>query len=160
MLRKLLFISAICFAAAVQAQPREGQPVPAYETRLLDGTTLSAAALNGKVVLVVFWATWCPSCQKELPELQKLYDRHRARGLEILAISVDADRYTVEEFWKDHEYGFPVAMRTQAHTQAFGPVRATPTLFVIDRQGVLRLAHVGGMEGRKLESRLLPLLRN
>jgi peroxiredoxin len=160
MLRQLLFVAAICFAAAAQAQPSEGQSVPAFETRLLDGTALPAAALKGKVVLVVFWATWCPACQKELPELQKLYDRHRARGFEILALSVDADRYTVEEFWKDHEYGFPVAMRAPEHTRAFGPIKATPTLFVIDRRGVLRLAHVGGMEGRKLESRLLPLLRN
>lgn len=160
MLRKLLFITAICFAAAAQAQLKEGQPVPAFETRLLDGKTLGAKALKGKAVLVVFWATWCPSCQKELPELQALYEKHRGRGFEILAISVDADRFTVEEFWKDHDYAFPVAMRVPAHTQAFGPVKATPTLYLVDRKGVLRMARIGGLGQDKLEAKLLPLLRH
>jgi thiol-disulfide isomerase/thioredoxin len=107
---------------------------------------------------VVFWATWCPSCQKELPELQALYEKHRAKGFEILAISVDADRFTVEEFWKDHDYAFPVAMRAPAHTQAFGPVKATPTLYLIDRKGLLRMARIGGMGKEQMEAKLLPLL--
>lgn len=160
MLRKLLFIAAICLAAAAQAQLKEGQPVPAFETRLLDGKTLGAEALKGKDVLVVFWATWCPTCQKELPELQALYEKHRGRGFEILALSIDADRFTVEEFWKDHDYRFPVAMRAPAHVQLFGPIKAIPALYLIDRRGVLRMTRVGGMGQAQLEAQLLPLLRN
>lgn len=160
MLRKLLLATVLCLAAVAQAQVKEGQAVPVFETRLLDGKTLGAEALKGKAVLVVFWATWCPACQKELPELQKLYEKHRAKGFEILALSVDADAFTVEEFWKDHEYGFPVAMRAAAHGQVFGPVKGTPTLYLIDRTGVLRMARLGGLGKDKLEARLLPLLRN
>jgi hypothetical protein len=70
----------------------------------------------------------------------------------MLALSVDADRFTVEEFWKDHDYAFPVAMRAPAHTQAFGPVKATPTLYLIDRKGVLRMARIGGLGQDKLEA--------
>lgn len=158
MLRILLLILSLAAAGAAQAQARVGEPVPAFDTRLLDGKSLPAAALQGKTVLVVFWATWCPSCQRELPELQKLYDRHRAKGLEILALSVDADSFTVEEFWKDHDYGFPAAMRAPQHTKAFGAIRGTPTLFLIDRKGVLRLAHIGAMGMGMLEAKLLPLL--
>ena len=160
MLRKLLFIAAICFAAAAQAQLKEGQPVPAFETRLLDGKPLSAEALKGKAVLVVFWATWCPTCQKELPQLQALYEKHRDKGFEILALSIDADRFTVEEFWKDHDYRFPVAMRAPAHVRVFGPIKAIPALYLIDRRGVLRMTRVGGISQAQLEAQLLPLLRN
>ena len=160
MLRKLLFITAICFAAAAQAQLKEGRSVPAFETRLLDGKTLGAEALKGKAVLVVFWATWCPTCQKELPQLQALYEKHRDKGFEILALSIDADRFTVEEFWKDHDYRFPVAMRAPAHVQVFGPIKAIPALYLIDRRGVLRMTRVGGISQAQLEAQLLPLLRN
>ena len=120
MLKGLLFVLALGIATAGQAQVYEGQFVPAFDTRLLDGKSLPAAALKNKAVLVVFWATWCPSCQRELPELQKLYEKHRARGFEILALSVDADRFTVEEFWKDHDYTFPVAMNSSAQAKIFG----------------------------------------
>jgi len=156
--RALAFAAALLVAGAAQAQLRPGQPVPPFDTQLLDGKTLPAAALKGKVVLVVFWATWCPACQRELPQLQKLYESHRARGLEIVALSVDADRFTVEEFWKDHEYTFPVALRGPAQAQAFGPIKGTPTLFLFDRRGILRMAHLGGIGGDALRVRLQPLL--
>jgi peroxiredoxin len=158
MLKGLLFVLALGFATASQAQVYEGQPVPAFDTLLLDGKVLPAKALQGKAVLVVFWATWCPSCQRELPELQKLYEKHRARGLEILALSVDADRFTVEEFWKDHDYTFPVAMNSSAQAKIFGQVRGTPTLYLIDRKGVLRMARIGSLGLEQLEVRLKPLL--
>lgn len=158
MLKGILFVLALCFATAGQAQVFEGQPVAAFDTLLLDGKTLPARALQGKAVLVVFWATWCPSCQRELPVLQKLYEKHRAKGFEILALSVDADRFTVEEFWKDHDYTFPVAMNSSAQAKIFGQVRGTPTLYLIDRKGVLRMARTGGLGLEQLEARLLPLL--
>jgi thiol-disulfide isomerase/thioredoxin len=158
MLKKMLLIAALCFVAAAQAQVRTGQAVPPFDTRLLDGQPLAAPALKGKAVLVVFWATWCPTCRKELPELQALYEKHRGKGFEILALSIDADAFTVEEFWKDHDYVFPVAMRAHSHAQVFGPVKAIPALYLIDRQGVLRFSRIGGIGKDKLEAQLLPLL--
>jgi len=158
MLQKILFVAALLFVATAHAQVKTGQVVPPFDTRLLDGKTLPAQALKGKVVLVVYWATWCPPCQRELPELQALYEKHRGKGFEILALSIDADKFTVEEFWKDHDYHFPVAMIVPAHTRALGKVKATPTLHLIDRQGKLNLVRLGPMDQDKLEARLLPLL--
>jgi thiol-disulfide isomerase/thioredoxin len=158
MLKIILFLLALCCATGAQAQLKPGQAVAPFDTELLDGRSLRAEALKGKVVLVVFWATWCPPCQRELPELQRLYERYRSKGFEILALSIDADRFVVEEFWKDHEYAFPVAMKAPAHTAAFGPVRGTPTLYLLDRNGVLRLARVGPLGRDKLETALKPLL--
>lgn len=160
LLKTFLLVAALAISAAAQAQLKQGQTVPAFETRLLDGKALGAEALKGKAVLVVFWATWCPTCQKELPQLQALYEKHRDKGFEILALSIDADRFTVEEFWKDHDYRFPVAMRAPAHVQVFGPIKAIPALYLIDRRGVLRMTRVGGISQAQLEAQLLPLLRN
>ena len=160
LLKTFLLVAALAISAAAQAQLKQGQPVPAFETRLLDGKALGAEALKGKAVLVVFWATWCPTCQKELPQLQALYEKHRDKGFEILALSIDADRFTVEEFWKDHDYRFAVAMRAPAHVQVFGPIKAIPALYLVDRRGVLRMTRVGGISQAQLEAQLLPLLRN
>ncbi len=155
---KLLLAAALCFAAAAQAEPKVGQPVAAFDTVLLDGKKLTAAELEGKAVLVVFWATWCTVCQRELPELQRLHDKYRSRGFEILNLSIDVDRFVVEEFWKDHEYRMPVAMRAPQHSQVFGVVRGTPTLYLLDGKGVLRLARVGALPVAQLEAQILPLL--
>ena len=160
MLKKILLIAALSFAAVAQAQVKTGQVVPPFDTLLLDGKTLTAQALKGKAVLVVYWATWCPPCQRELPELQALYEKHRDKGFEILALSIDADKFTVEEFWKDHDYRFPVAMRAPAQVQVFGPIKAIPALYLVDRRGVLRMTRVGGMGQAQLEAQLLPLLRH
>lgn len=160
MLRRVLLVAFLCFSAAAQAQVKVGETVTPFDTRLLDGKTLSAQDLKDKAVLVVYWATWCPPCQRELPELQALYEKHRDKGFEILALSIDADKFTVEEFWKDHDYRFPVAMIAPAHTQALGKVKATPSLHLIDKKGVLRLVRLGPMGQDKLEARLLPLLQN
>jgi len=154
----IVLFTALCLALPAQAEPRNGQAVPSFETRLLDGKTLPAQALKNKVVLVAFWATWCPICQKELPMLASLYKRYRGKGFEIVALSVDVDVFTVEEFWKDHEYPFPAAMRTPAHVDIFGPTKALPVLYLIDRKGVVRFSHIGALEEDPLEAQLLPLL--
>lgn len=145
-------------ASPAHAEVQVEDAVPAFDTVLLDKTTLTASALKGKPVLVVFWATWCPICRKELPELQALYAKYRARGFVILALSIDAERIEVDEFWQDHDYDFPVAMRTPRHSEIFGVTRAPPRFFLIDRGGVLRFKHHGAVPIDKLEGQLKPLL--
>lgn len=155
---KPLLAAAWLVAAAAHAEVRIGQAVPAFDTTLLEDKRLPAAELKGKAVLVVFWATWCPTCRKELPQLQKLYERHRSKGFEILALSIDAENIEVEEFWKDHGYRFPVAMRAPEHSKVFGAIKGPPTFFLIDRQGTLRFTHRGELGMDKLEAQVAPLL--
>lgn len=154
----LLALSSFFLAGLAQAQVRPGQTVPAFDTPLLDGKTLPASALRGKAVLVLFWATWCPYCQKELPDLQAAYEKYRGRGFEILALSIDKDTFTVEEFWKDHDYTFPVAMRTLDHVQIFGLTKVTPGHVFIDKKGVVRSDAPGQLSPEKLEAQIRRLL--
>jgi thiol-disulfide isomerase/thioredoxin len=78
-----------------------GQTAPRLDTELADGRILPARHLEGKVVLQYFWATWCPICRDHLPQLQKLYEAYKPRGLEIIAQSLDDDRSVVVEFWRN-----------------------------------------------------------
>ncbi|MBI4757160.1 MAG: TlpA family protein disulfide reductase [Betaproteobacteria bacterium] len=140
------------------AQVGVGDPLPETEVRLLDGTIMPQARLRGKVVLTVFWATWCPICMRELSDYQVLYDRHHAAGLEIVALSVDRDASAVQDYVRATRLFFPVAMRTPELKSAWGPVQGTPLLYLSDRAGIVRLRHLGAPGRDALENAIMPLL--
>ena len=105
----------------------------------LDGGRLSLPKdLLGKVVVVEFWATWCPPCVAAVPHMKQLYDRHRSEGLEIVGISLDSDRSTLSKFVKDQSMGWIqtfTGMGWDDPTVRQYAVRATPTIWVIGRDG-------------------------
>ncbi len=105
----------------------------------LKGERIQLRDLRGKIVLVNFWATTCPACVKEMPELVKTYERYRARGLEIVAVAVSYDPPAlVKEFAAKNGLLFPVVPDTQEEiAKAFGGVKVVPTTFVLDKKGQL-----------------------
>jgi peroxiredoxin len=102
----------------------------------LHGRSWSLADLHGKVVLVNFWATWCPPCRKEMPDLEKLYARFRDRGLVVLAIS-DEDRAKIEPFVEKAQFTFPVLLDPGGKVHEAFDVGGIPKSFAFDRQGKL-----------------------
>lgn len=129
----------------------EGDPLPQLEVLAIDGTTIGPEQYRGKVVLTVFWATWCHVCMRELPEFQVLYEKHRAAGFEVVALSVDQDPADVREYLTRARLTYTVAMRTAELKSAWGPVQGTPLLFLSDRTGVVRVRHLGAADGELLE---------
>jgi len=113
-------------------------PVPAFELATLDGQTISSHALRGKVVLVNFWATWCPPCRVEMPGFQAEYDRRQKDGFVVLGIATDGDRDQVDRFLTEHHITYPIAMASGTVVQRFGGVNVLPTSFLIDREGRIR----------------------
>ena len=102
----------------------------------LDGHTYSLSALRGRVVLLNFWATWCPPCRKEMPDMEKLYRSFAARGLVILGVS-DENRETVEKFLQGRGYTFPIALDPERKVNAAFSVEGIPKSFLFDREGNL-----------------------
>lgn len=102
----------------------------------LDGKTYSLAGLRGKVVLVNFWATWCPPCRKEMPDLEKLYESLGPQGFVVLAIS-DEDRPTVEKFLQGKGYTFPILLDPGREIHKEFQVEGIPRSIVYDREGKL-----------------------
>jgi peroxiredoxin len=112
---------------------------PDFQLTTLDGAVVSRDALRGKVVLVNFWATWCPPCRVEMPGFQDVYDRKKAEGFTILGISTDAaGAQHVSRYLWEHEITYPVAMASGGIARAFGGARALPTSYLLDRQGRIR----------------------
>lgn len=124
--------AAFGFSGSTSAAPEVVVP-------MLDGTQLNLADLRGQVVLVNFWATWCPPCRLEMPGFQQVYEQKRAQGFTILGISTDeGPTAEVETFLAERSITYPVGMVMPQISMAFGGVNSYPTSFLIDRRGRIR----------------------
>lgn len=122
---------------------RDRQPVPAFQAVDVRGRRFSTADFRNKVILVNFWATWCPPCRAEIPSLIALQDKYKDQ-LQIIGISQDAGGAdAVAEFADAHGMNYPIVMTTPEIERLFPSVYALPTSFFIDRDGRLAQKHVG-----------------
>ncbi|MCE5180716.1 MAG: TlpA family protein disulfide reductase [Betaproteobacteria bacterium] len=127
---------------------------PQAEFVELNGEKIALDSLRGKVVLVNFWATSCPGCIKEMPDLVKTWQKYHSRGLETIAVamSYDPPEY-VRQFAEKNRLPFTVALDASgAVAQAFGNVRLTPTTFIIDKQGNIIQQYLGEPDFAKLNA--------
>ncbi len=115
--------------------------------------------LRGKVVLVNFWATWCPYCRHEMPAMQAFYQANQAKGFEIVAYSLDKTQTEVDDFMRREGYTFPAPLALQEVTSAFGDVSRVPLSFVIDRNGMVRHKIAGQVHAGRLADLITPLLQ-
>ena len=123
-----------------------GAEAPNFQLPTLDGDELSLISLRGQVVLVDFWATWCGPCRQKMPALQRLYEEFAGRGVEIVAISVDAQSEKVAPYARSEGLTFPILLGSVTEQVRYR-VTGLPTLFVVDQSGVIRYQHVGYVPG-------------
>ena len=98
---------------------------------------------HGQVVLINFWATWCPPCLEEMPAMERLYRQHRDGGFTLVAVSVDADSKLVAPFLTARKFSFPVALDPSMHMANTYGVRALPSSFIVARDGTLAALAIG-----------------
>ncbi len=133
-----------------------GRPAADFALKSLDGGQVQLSSLRGKVVVVDFWATWCPPCRAELPSLEKLKTEFTGR-VEFLSVT-DEDTGTVKGFLKKASYTFPVLMDSKRAVNRRYGIRAIPALLVIDREGVIRQHFVGSRSEATLRSAIQSVL--
>lgn len=125
---------------------KEPQIVGDFTVTDLDGKAITAQALRGKVVLVNFWATWCPPCRAEIPDLVALQSKYKDH-LVVIGISEDEEPVdVVRAFVADHKVNYFIAMATPELSKVFRGVAALPTTFVIDRDGRIVAKHIGQLD--------------
>jgi peroxiredoxin len=125
--------------AAAAGWDGTAQPAPRLTLQLLDGRVASLGGGEGRVVLINFWATWCPPCRAEIPGFQDVYEALHDGGFDVLGISTD-DRPVAEvQAWlRDRGITYPVAMATPEAVAGFGGIASLPTSFLIDHRGNIR----------------------
>ena len=121
--------------ARLEADDRKREH-PEFTLKDLSGKAWTFSELRGKVVLVNFWATWCPPCRKEMPDLQTLYGRFSSKGLVVLGIS-DEEATKVEPFIRERKVSFPVLLDPERKVNEMFVVEGIPKSFVYDREGKL-----------------------
>ncbi len=132
-------------AAKADGRIEVGLPVPAYATVSLEGDSVSLEKQRGKVVLINIWATWCHPCRDEIPELIAVHERFRARGLELIGVSVDTDGDddAIRTFMKDYRMTFPIWRDPDERISTQFLAVGVPATFLIDKAGILRWKKTG-----------------
>ena len=164
----LLCICSLCplaLASCVTSGATGAANVPNLALQDVDGRTQYLSDHIGqKVVVMSFWATWCQPCRQELLELQKVYDKERERGLEVLAISIDGPETQagVRAFVKQYGFTFPVLLDSDTRCAAlYNPRKLAPMLHIFDRTGriVFSQSTFQPGEAAALRERILAVLR-
>jgi len=114
-----------------------------FTVRLAGGTRLRLADQRGKVVLINFWATWCPPCREEMPAMERLWKQHRENGFVLVAVSVDAKTDLVAPFVGEHKLTFPIAIDPDMDVANRYGVKGLPSSFIVDPQGNMAALALG-----------------
>ena len=124
-------------------RPSPSKPAEDFAVPTVRGHTFRLSEQRGKIVFINFWATWCPPCREEMPALERLYERTKDAGVEMLAISVDADPASITPFLGERQFTFTVGLDPKMSVATTYGVRGLPASFIVDREGNLAAVALG-----------------
>lgn len=132
----------------------EAPKVKAIDFKLkdLNGKEVSLSDYKGKKVFLNFWASWCPPCKAEMPEMEKLYQETKDSDLVILAVNLAEDKSTVQKFISGNKYNFPVLLDSDNSVAIKYQVASIPTSYFIDKDGNIVAKHIGSMTLENMKS--------
>jgi cytochrome c biogenesis protein CcmG, thiol:disulfide interchange protein DsbE len=108
--------------------------------------TVTLSQLKGQIVVLNFWATWCPPCIEEMPSLVQMQQRMKAKGVTVLAVSVDADGSAYRQFLKDHNVNLLSVRDPDQKSNGLYGTSKFPETYIIDRSGVIRRKFIGAVD--------------
>jgi len=143
-----------------KAPPGPGaKTAPSFTLQDLKGNQISLSDFQGKVVVLDFWATWCPPCVKEIPHFIELYEQYKDRGFAMVGISLDRQGVSVvKSFAQKYRVNYPILMTDGQVDKAYGGITGIPTTFVIDSAGNIRQKYIGYREKAVFEADIKALL--
>jgi peroxiredoxin len=128
--------------------PQTGQPAPDFYFENREGEPASLGQLEGRLVLVNFWATWCSPCRSEMPFLQQLYEDWPGDELVLLAVNVGESASDVSQFMQGYGFSFTVLLDSKGNVARRYNVTGIPATFFIDKEGVIQNVHVGSFQSQ------------
>ncbi len=163
---RLMVLALVCGATLLLpvahpmgTEAAELRDAPDFILPDLNGKSVSLSSFKGKVVILDFWATWCPPCREEIPHFKALYAAYHSKGLEVIGVALDQGGVgDVAPFAKDNGINYPLVIGNEAVVQAYGGIRGIPTTFIIDRQGRIVQKYVGARDKKVFEEAIQPLL--
>lgn len=135
--------------ATMEPGLQEGNRVPNFQLKTLDGKDVQLSDMKGKKVILNFWATWCPPCKAEMPHMQEFYKEQKGKNVEILAINLttaEKDPKGIERFVKDYGLTFPILLDSTGEIGDAFQAFTIPTSYLIDTNGIIHKRIVGPMD--------------
>jgi peroxiredoxin len=169
-MKKIAFIILGCLILIIAAfiltkQPAASRKIgsekkaPGFSLKDINGLERKLSDFKGRVLIIDFWATWCPPCRQEIPHFIGLYDQYKSRGLEIIGIALDQNgEKTVKEFTAKNKINYTVLLGNEEVSDLYGGIAAIPTTFIVDKDGNIRKKYIGYNEKEVFERDIKELL--
>ena len=163
MLRKTVVLLALVTLVVLAGCPSREKTAPSssapdFTLADLSGNKVRLSDQKGKVVLIEFWATWCPPCRASIPGIERLYRTYGEKGLAVLAISMDEGGWDkVKAFSEEHGITYPVLQGNDDVATKY-MVRMIPAVYIVDRQGTIAKQFIGGGSDQDIEKEIQALL--
>ncbi len=139
-----IIVSLMVFAEARAAKGEIGETAPSWSLPGLDGKTVNLSDFKGKVVILDFWATWCPPCREEIPSFIQIQKDLSEKGVVVVGIALDEEGASaVKPFAKKKGINYPLVIGAKSTTEAYGGIEGIPTTFIINRDGKIVGKHIG-----------------
>lgn len=148
---KIVFILLIFFVVCTTKDQEQGKTLNNRDFTLatIDNEEITLSKLKGKVVLIDFWATWCPPCRNSIPVFIDLYNKFHEQGFIVLGIGLE-EKAPLKNYRNTHNIPYPILIGNKEVARAFG-VQAIPHIFIIDKKGTIRKTQVGFSPGLEAE---------
>lgn len=157
-----LVLAANAPSSAFTAESLLGARAPDFAQRDINGNYVSVTSLRGKVIVLNFWATWCPPCKKEIPGLERMYREYRSQGLEVVGVSTDSSERGIRDFLKESPLSYRILRDTDGKISRLYGVYSLPTTFIIDRSGIVIKHFIGeqNWDSPKMRTSIESLLKS
>jgi peroxiredoxin len=152
-------ISAVNVAPGTGAAPKVGTPAQDFDATTVDGKKVSLSSYKGQPVWLTFGASWCAACQAEAPDIEAAYQKAKAQGAVVLAISISEDSATVQEYAKRIGLTYPQVADPDTRIASAYRVNGIPAHFFIDKSGILRSTKTGGLNPETMDAALKEINR-
>lgn len=144
---------------AVPAKRAVFKPAPEFSLQDVNGIEVKLSDFKNKVVIIDFWATWCPPCRQEIPHFIGLYSQYKGQGLEIIGIALDTKgAKVVPLFVEQNSINYAVLLGNQDVADLYGGIAAIPTTFIVDREGNISKKYIGYNDKEVFERDIKELL--
>ncbi|MFW5976834.1 MAG: redoxin domain-containing protein [Bacillota bacterium] len=136
------------------SEPVTGNKAPGFTYKKEDEEKIRLSDLEGKIVFLNFWASWCPPCKEEMPDIQNIYEKYKdQKNVKILTVNLQEEDNTVTNYLNNNELNFPVLMDEGTLAQSYY-VSSIPTSFFIDQEGIIQKIQKGAMTEKMIEKNI------